>query len=141
MISLKEKVIPNQLEKNLYKNIFSNLFSDPCSVQFWDGEEISYGCGKSSFRIVLNEPLSITDIIADPSVTFGEAYMNKQLDIEGNLQDVIASLYRNSKSFLRDKEKYKKLLNPIKNTLRKSKYNISFHYDIGNEFYQLWLDK
>lgn len=141
MISVKEKAPSKQLEKTLYKNIFTNLFSNPCSVKFWDGEEITYGVGDSSFRIVLNEPLPISEVITDPSVTFGEAYMHKKLDIEGSIQDVMESLYRNSKSFLRDKEKYSKLLNPIKNTLRKSKENISFHYDIGNEFYQLWLDK
>ncbi len=141
MFSVKEKAPSNQIEKTLYKNIFSNLFSDPCSIKFWDGEEINYGTGESSFRIVLNEPLPISEVIADPSVSFGEAYMFKRLDIEGNIEDVIESLYKNSKSFLRDKEKYAKILNPIKNTLRKSKENISFHYDIGNEFYQLWLDK
>ncbi len=141
MFSVKEKALTNKTEKNFYKNIFSNLFSDSCSVQFWDGEEINYGEGDSTFRIVLNEPLPISGIIMDPSVTFGEAYMNNKLNIEGSIQDVIESMYRNSKSFLRDKEKYRKLLNPIKNTLKKSKDNISYHYDIGNEFYQLWLDK
>lgn len=141
MSSVKEKALSKQIEKTFYKNIFSNLFSDPCSIRFWDGEEITYGTGECQFRILLNEPLPISQMIADPSVSFGEAYMFKKLDIEGNIEAVIESLYKNSKSFLRDKEKYSKLLNPIKNTLRKSKENISFHYDIGNEFYQLWLDK
>ncbi len=141
MFAVKEKALSNQIEKTFYKKIFSNLFSDPCSIQFWDGEEITYGTGNSRFRILLNEPLAISDIIADPSVSFGEAYMLKKLDIEGNIKDVIESLYKSSKSFLKDKEKYSKLLNPIKNTLRKSRENISFHYDIGNDFYELWLDK
>lgn len=141
MFSVKEKVSSNQMAKRFYKNIFSNLFSYPCSIKFWDGEEITYGTGDSKFRILLNEPLPISEIISDPSVSFGEAYMLKKLDIEGSIKDVIESLYKNSKSFLKDKEKYGKLLNPIKNTLRKSKENISYHYDIGNEFYQLWLDK
>ena len=141
MNSVKAKTPFNQIEKTLYKNIFSNLFSDPCSIRFWDGEEINYGTGNSRFKILLNEPIPISEIIADPSVSFGEAYMFHKLDIEGSMKDVIESLYKNSKSFLRDKERYSKLLNPIKNTLRKSKENVSFHYDIGNEFYQLWLDQ
>lgn len=141
MSLIKEKAPSNQIEKKFYKNIFSNLFSDPCSIKFWDGEEITYGSGDSRFKILLNEPLPISEIITDPSVSFGEAYMYKKLDIDGSIKDVIESLYKNSKSFLRDKEKYSKLLNPIKNTLKKSKENISFHYDIGNDFYQLWLDK
>ena len=27
-----------------------------------------------------------------------------------------------------------------RNTLRRSKKNIHLHYDLGNEFYKLWLD-
>lgn len=142
MLLVKEKAPSksNQIEKSLYKKLFSNLFSDPFLIKFWDGEVVTYGIGEIRFRIYLNEPLPISEIISDPSVTFGEAYMHKKLDIEGSIEYVIESLYKNSKSFLRDK-KYSKLLNPIKNTLKKSKENISFHYDIGNEFYQLWLDK
>lgn len=141
MIPLKEKIQPKHLEKSIYKNIFSNLFSDTCSIKFWDGEEVTYGEGDIRFRIHLKEPLPLSDVISDPSIAFGEAYMHNKLDIDGNIQTVIESMYLNSKSFLRDKEKYSKLFIPIKNTLRKSKENVSFHYDIGNEFYQLWLDK
>lgn len=141
MLLAKERLQTRNIGKSFYKNIFSTLFSDSCSVKFWDGEEVHYGNGKSSFKIILNKPLSISDIMNDPSITFGEAYMRRQLEIEGSLQTVIESLYKNSKSFLRDKERYGRLLNPIKNTLKKSKDNISFHYDIGNDFYKLWLDK
>jgi cyclopropane-fatty-acyl-phospholipid synthase len=141
MVSVKEMLNPKILEKSIYKDLFSNLFSDTFSVKFWDGEEFTNGTGNDGFRIILNEPISISEVIADPSNTFGEAYMQKKLEIEGNIQEVIESMYNNSKSFLRNKEKYSKLFKPIKNTLRKSKENISFHYDIGNEFYELWLDK
>ena len=34
-----------------------------------------------------------------------------------------------------------RFINPINNSLKSSKENASFHYDIGNDFYQLWLDK
>lgn len=142
MITKKEKGSYSvQFNKVFYKKLFKNLFTHTCSVKFWDGEEVTYGNGESNFKIILNEPLTVTDIIMNPSLTFGEAYMNKQLDIEGSIEKVIESLYNNSKSFLRDKEKYKKILNPIKNTMKKSKENISHHYDIGNDFYKLWLDK
>ncbi|HVI41373.1 MAG TPA: cyclopropane-fatty-acyl-phospholipid synthase family protein, partial [Anaerovoracaceae bacterium] len=79
-------------------------------------------------------------IIADPSLAFGEAYMHKQLEIEGNLQTVIESLYRNMGSFLRQGHLYNKALKKISNNLKKSRDNIEHHYDIGNDFYKLWLD-
>lgn len=131
----------SKANKLLYNKLFKNLFSETSTVQFWDGEEITYGEGNSKFKLILNEPLPITDLISNPSITFGEAYMHKQIEIEGNIQEVIESIYNTPKSFLGSKGKVNKILKPIKNTTKKSKENISHHYDIGNDFYKLWLDK
>ena len=70
------------IDKLLYKTLFKNLFSDPFDVKFWDGEVKKYGEGKSKFEIILNEPIAKVDIIINPSIDFGEAYMTKKLDIE-----------------------------------------------------------
>jgi cyclopropane-fatty-acyl-phospholipid synthase len=131
----------SKLDKFFYQKLFKNLFSDTCKVRFWDGEEIKYGDGDSKFTIILNEPIPEADIIFNPSVAFGDAYMYKKLEIEGSVQDVIESMYNNKKSFLVDTEKYGRLIKPIKNTISKSKENVSFHYDLGNDFYEIWLDK
>lgn len=129
------------MDKTVYKNFFRNLFSETCTIRFWDGEEITFGMGDSNFNIIFNEPLPISDIITNPSVALGEAYMNKRIEIVGNIKDVIEAIYNNPKSFLRYKGKFNKLVNPVKNSLKNSKDNIGYHYDIGNDFYQLWLDK
>lgn len=129
------------MDKTVYKNLFRNLFSETCTIRFWDGEEITFGTGDSNFSIIFNEPLPIYDIIINPSVTFGEAYMHNRIEIVGNTRDIIEAIYSNPKSFLRYKGKLNKLVNPVKNSLQNSKENISYHYDIGNDFYQLWLDK
>lgn len=67
--------------------------------------------------------------------------MHKQIEIDGNIKDVIESIYNHSKGFLAYKGKLNKFIMPVKNSVQKSKYNVSYHYDIGNDFYQLWLDK
>jgi cyclopropane-fatty-acyl-phospholipid synthase len=130
-----------RLNKTVYKNLLKNLFSDTCTVKFWDGEEITLGLGGSSFGIIINKPLPIADIITNPSVTLGEAYMNKEIEIEGSIRHVIESIYNNPGSFLRYKGKFSRLIRPINNTLKNSRDNASYHYDLGNDFYRLWLDK
>lgn len=138
----KEKIPPAaHIDKLFYKKLFQNLFSHTCSVEFWDGEKVTFGDGNHKFKILLKEPLPLSNMVSNPSITFGEAYMFQQLDIQGNLQEVIQSLYENEKSFLRDKGKFNHLLAPIKNSMKKSKENIRCHYDIGNDFYKLWLDE
>ncbi|WPC41946.1 cyclopropane-fatty-acyl-phospholipid synthase family protein [Clostridium sp. JS66] len=128
------------IDKIFYKNLFKNLFSDTCEVRFWDGEVEKYGEGESKFTIVFNEHISKADIIRDPFITFGEGYMTKKLDIEGDIQKVIESLYNNKESFLSNGNKYMDLIKRMSNTIKNSKEYIQHHYDIGNDFYKLWLD-
>lgn len=128
------------IDKIFYKNLFKNLFSDTCEVRFWDGEVEKYGEGESKFTIVFNEHISKADIIRDPFITFGEGYMTKKLDIEGDVQKVIESLYNNKESFLSNGNRYMDLIKRMSNTIKNSKEYIQHHYDIGNDFYKLWLD-
>jgi len=129
------------IDKIFCKKVMNNLFADPCEVKFWDGEVIKYGEGIPQFRIDFNEPIAKSEIMNDPFLAFGEGYMLKKVDIVGSVQKVIESLYKNQDSFLRQRKGYNKLLKLLSNSLRKSKENIQFHYDIGNDFYSLWLDE
>ncbi|AKA71200.1 SAM-dependent methyltransferase [Clostridium scatologenes] len=128
------------IDKIFYKNLFKNLFSDTCEIRFWDGEVEKYGEGESKFTIVFNEHIPKSDIIRDPFIAFGEGYMTKKLDIEGDVQKVIESLYNNKESFLSNGNKYMDLIKRMSNTVKNSKEYIQHHYDIGNDFYKLWLD-
>lgn len=129
------------VEKIVYKNLFKNLFSDPCQVEYWDGSEDHYGDGEAKFRINIREPIPKLEILDDASLAFGEAYMHGKIEIEGNVQTVIESLYNNKESFLYQNSTYLKLAQFFSNGLKKSKENVHHHYDIGNDFYRLWLDE
>jgi len=128
------------INKSFYKTIFKNIFVDTFTVKYWDGEEEIYGTGKSKFKVIFNEPISKVDFINDPSMAFGEGFMFKKVEIEGNLQKVIESLFNNENSFVRKANPMGKALKSITNNIQKSKKNIEHHYDIGNDFYKLWLD-
>ena len=128
------------VDKLFYENLFGGLFSDPCQVEFWDGDIHQFGEGDIKFRIILREPIPKSELIGDSSLAFGEAYMQDKLEIVGNVRDVIESLYKNPDSFLHQNPPYLKLVKFISNGVRKSKENVHHHYDIGNDFYRLWLD-
>jgi cyclopropane-fatty-acyl-phospholipid synthase len=129
------------IDKVFYQNFTKDLSVYPYEIKYWDGEVINYGVGEAQFRIVFNEPLSKSMIIKDPCLAFGEGYMQKKIDIEGSIQTVIESLYNRQDSFLRQNNAHIKLVNILSNTKRKRKENIQFHYDLGNDFYRLWLDE
>ena len=67
--------------------------------------------------------------------------MKGDIDIEGDLQKFFESIIRNKDSFM-NKNTVFRLASKIKApSLMKSKKDIAHHYDIGNDFYSLWLDK
>lgn len=127
-------------DKVFYKTLFKNLFSETFELQLWDGSSEIYGDGIPKFKIIFNEPIPKSDIINDPSIAFGEGYMTKKFDIHGNIEEVVEALYDNKESFLGSTSKFSHLIKVVKNNLKNSKENIEFHYDIGNDFYKLWLD-
>lgn len=128
------------VEELFYKKILKNLFSDPVQITLWNGETIQYGEGEPQFHIIFHKPLSKKEIAKDPSIAFGEAYMNGDLEIEGNLEKAIQSIYKRQDSFLGDSklQYFKSKWNFSK---QKNKDDIAHHYDIGNDFYKLWLDE
>ncbi|WP_264805659.1 SAM-dependent methyltransferase [Cytobacillus sp. NCCP-133] len=129
------------IDKMFYKTLLKNTFSSPVKITFWDGEEVHYGDGEPHFKLIFRDIIPKGDLIQNPSIAFGEAYMDGVIEVEGSLKEVVASMYRNQESFLSNSKIYAHLLKRISNTSKRSKDNVAFHYDIGNDFYKLWLDE
>ena len=62
------------LDKTIYKQIFKVSFNASVDVEFWDGECVRYGEGEPIAKIIIHEMISVRDIMAHASLTFGEAY-------------------------------------------------------------------
>ncbi|NHM32504.1 class I SAM-dependent methyltransferase [Bacillus sp. C11] len=121
--------------------MLKNTFSDPIEIIFWDGDKVQYGNGEPQFKLTFHDPIPKGDLIQNPSITFGEAYMDGVIDVEGDLQKLVSSMYKSQESFLSNSKLYAHLLKKISNNTKRSKENVAFHYDIGNDFYKLWLDE
>ncbi|MDP4162696.1 MAG: cyclopropane-fatty-acyl-phospholipid synthase family protein [Bacillota bacterium] len=129
------------IDKLFYKNMLKNTFSDPIEITFWDGEKVKYGDSEPNFKLIFHDVVSKSELLQNPSIAFGEAYMDGVIEVEGDLKKLIASMYKNQESFLSNSKIYAYLLKKISNTSKQSKENVAFHYDIGNDFYKLWLDE
>jgi len=93
-------------------------------------------------RVTFASRKSLLSILADPWVRFGDAYSDGTLTIEGDLVELLETIYRSSA--MGDKPSRMRravdlLHRPHRNTLAGSRDNIHHHYDIGNAFYSLWL--
>ena len=114
----------------------------------YNGELLKFGNPNSPLKSVLKikKPNFTFNLIRGGSVGFAECYMRDEFDTD-NLSNLIEITARNIKiiykfSGLLDFPMVNYVKNIfIKNTRGRSKDNISKHYDLGNEFFALWLDK
>ncbi|MGG5311127.1 cyclopropane-fatty-acyl-phospholipid synthase [Enterococcus pernyi] len=130
------------LDKQIYRKLFSESFSLPIEITYWDGSIERYGQPSKDYvsSITFNEEIPIKEVINNASITFGEAYMNKKIEVDGNIQDIIADAYLQQNSFLRSSKYMKFLPKLARHTKIQNKKDIEHHYDLGNDFYRLWLD-
>ena len=127
------------LDKIFIKKFVNKETTTPFTMKFWDGEEVKIGDGSSKFKVNLYEPLNKKDFLNSASLALGEAYMNKSIDIEGDLYLALDTLLSNIKSSPTNNKALPKIFSKSTSKLKQKKY-VSSHYDIGNDFYSLWLD-
>ncbi|MGE0252529.1 MAG: class I SAM-dependent methyltransferase [Dongiaceae bacterium] len=88
---------------------------------------------------------SLAKILLYPSLAVGEAYMEGALTVKGGDIYPLMALYFSSSFAQKHKEPGfpKRLWRRLAqlNGLQRSKQNVKHHYDIGNDFYQLFLDQ
>ncbi len=89
----------------------------------------------------------ISKIFKRKSIGFAESYMDGDFSTS-DLTKLLLISYKNEKYFLHNLKsniffnmysKFKHFLND--NTKKQSKKNIEYHYDLGNSFYDKWLDQ
>lgn len=94
-------------------------------------------------RVTFDSRATLLSIIANPHLRFGDAYSDGTVTIDGDLVSLCEAVYRASlgaaprASLLR--RSIAALRRPRRNSLAGSRDNIHHHYDIGNDFYSLWL--
>ena len=82
-------------------------------------------------------------LVADPELHFGELYADQRIEVQGDLLEFLDAAYRVWPAS--SQNKIGSLLSPLqdagRNSLSRARRNIHHHYDIGNDFYRLWLDE
>ncbi|CBG39286.1 SAM-dependent methyltransferase [Helicobacter mustelae] len=123
-------------QKFLIKQVLKKWNFGRYVIEFWDGEQVKIGEGEPDFKITLKKPFGLNAFSQDLSLFFGEAYMDGNIEIEGDFDAISYVMYQfNNHHHL---NKHKHITSKI-HTKQESK-NIKSHYDLGNDFYKLWLD-
>ncbi len=140
LFKITEKFVLNKL---------MNISQGNLKLVNYDGKVFHFGDleSKLSSDIKINNPNFYLNVVMGGSSALGEAHMKKDF-YTSNLTNLIEITARNINIIysFSGSLKLQKIKNFLKkmfasNTKSKSKKYISKHYDLGNEFFSLWLDK
>lgn len=150
---LKRTAKPNWLDRLARHVVLSQLGQLEIGqiVISENGQHLTFGRLTDDFPLAAHvhvaNPRFFSDIAFGGSIGAGEAYIHGYWSCN-ELTDLVRILVRNVEvmdnmetgiaAMSRPVQKLFHLLN--RNTRRGSRANISAHYDLGNDFYQLWLD-
>jgi cyclopropane-fatty-acyl-phospholipid synthase len=106
-------------------------------LELWDGSS-SYGAGAAPLgTLIIRDRRTLLGLALHPDLQFGEAYMSGRLDVRGPLEPVVEALTRLSQPAVQWRDR---LALTLPNSRSTSRRNVHSHYDLGNDFYHLWLD-
>jgi cyclopropane-fatty-acyl-phospholipid synthase len=115
--------------------IQATVRSAPLSFVLWDGFEV-----RPSHRpvatIIFKNRRALFSWVWDPDLNFGEAYMFGAVEIQGDLVAMLEATYRALGTRPRPW-----WVRESANNVEAARENVHQHYDLGNEFYRLWLDR
>lgn len=129
------------IERWLLRSLFQRLGRPGIQLCLWDN--VCQGLtAPEQPALLIHQRQAFWRLLFDPELHFGEDYCRGALDIQGSLVTFLEAIYRariqpdHSARHARHKRRAQYRIPP-----RKAKRNAMHHYDIGNDFYRLWLDE
>src|SRR6266545_1387223 len=133
------------------------------AVRLWDGTLLGPDEGhKASFTMVLNHPGALRRMFLQPNqLSLGEAFIYKDFDIEGDLTDAftLGEFLMSRHAGIVDRLRYGRFLlalpagqlsgpgrgpvhlNGEQHSKQRDRNAVTYHYNVSNDFYRLWLDE
>ena len=138
----------NKISDTIVYNALKNIKHGYLEIINFEGDVFKFGDLKEDLKvkIIIKHPGLNYKLIRYGSIGLAESYMQGYFQTD-NLTNLIELTARNIKliykfsgildfpiiNFIKNKI--------IKNTKKRSKKNIAKHYDLGNDFFSLWLDE
>jgi cyclopropane-fatty-acyl-phospholipid synthase len=129
----------------LMRRLLRMFGNPPVELVLFNGERVRPLHAEPVATVRLVDRGALLSLMRDPQVRFGDLYSEGRIEIEGDLVKLIGASYdaaaqpEGRRPVLRALARLSH--RPRINTLEGSRDNIHHHYDIGNEFYQLWLGR
>ncbi len=114
----------------------------PVQLRLWNGAEYALGkFDRPTVTMTVREAGALPFLLTPSLDNIGEAYVQEKIDLDGRLADIISVGYQFSAAAARRAGgALAKVAQHFSHTKLEDKASIEYHYDVSNDFYQLWLD-
>tara|TARA_Y100001933_G_scaffold128901_1_gene128665 strand:+ start:2201 stop:3370 length:1170 start_codon:yes stop_codon:yes gene_type:complete len=136
----------NKIFKNYLSNIGQKITIGELTITLPNNENLEFfGKGNLKSNLILNSYMPLIRTITSGHVGFAESYLKGEWT-SSDLESLLEIMVTNLPEAFSPKSKAHLVYNRIihffrENTKSRAKKNIQYHYDLGNDFYKLWLDK
>jgi cyclopropane-fatty-acyl-phospholipid synthase len=117
----------------------------PVRIVLPDGTAVQTADGEARFTLRIRTWRALAAMAADPETGFAEQYAAGAAEVEGALEEFCDTIYshwpRSGSSGAAARLLAWHLDWTQRRSQRAAKKNIRRHYDLGNEFYRMWLDE
>ena len=110
----------------------------PLRLKFWDGRQVDLD-PDPSVTILVKDPQLVADFKHPSFNLLGSAFVEGRMELEGSISEVVRVCDELTSVMASDQEP----VTPARTQHDKDTdaASISYHYDLSNDFYQLWLDR
>ncbi|WP_150911163.1 SAM-dependent methyltransferase [Marinobacter halotolerans] len=135
---------PYSYERWLLGKLLRMAGSPPVRFELWNGELVEPEEATAEFTLRLTDHKALLTLVTNPNLAFGDLYSAGRLQVDGDLSELMEVLYRHVHKAQRQWPKWLEALwrnhSPRSTGMSEARENIHHHYDLGNDFYRLWLD-
>ena len=133
------------LDRWLVTKMLDVVGNPPVRISLWDGVEVTPACDYPIAVLVYRDRAALLKTIINPELHWGDLYCSGRVVFEGHMAEFMQVIYKGI-SGKGEPGLLRRFViwlghRRIFNSFDKAKENIHHHYDIGNDFYKLWLDK
>jgi cyclopropane-fatty-acyl-phospholipid synthase len=136
-------VIPawHALDRLCLRLIARGLAGVPMCLALWDGTVHAVTSDPPIATVRILDRATLLRLVVSPDLGFGEGYMDGTLVVEGDLVRFLEAVSRHFVCrSLGPCSRFRRAAKWTGNGLARAQRNARHHYDLGNEFYQQWLD-
>jgi cyclopropane-fatty-acyl-phospholipid synthase len=113
----------------------------PLRLKLWNGRQFDFGQHAPEVTIKVPHATSLSYLLTPSLANLGKAYVEGKLEVEGRVNEIIRVAHTLASHTLKPAGKFGRIARPFRHTRKKDAEAIQYHYDVSNDFYQVWLDE